>query len=148
MSMNSVNLTGRIVRVPELRYTPTGVAVATFTLASERNRTNQNGEREADFINMVIWRKAAENFVNMTTKGSQVAITGRINTRQYDNQQGQHVFVTEIVVDNFTLLETKAETDARRQSVAIPENQIPTPDANDPFSKGNVVEIPDDQLPF
>ncbi|MDR3241719.1 MAG: single-stranded DNA-binding protein [Lactobacillaceae bacterium] len=146
--MNSVNLTGRIVRVPELRYTPTGVAVATFTLASERNRTNQNGEREADFINIVIWRKAAENFVNMTTKGSQVAITGRINTRQYDNQQGQHVFVTEVVVDNFTLLETKAETDARRQSVAIPENQIPTPDANDPFSKGNVVEIPDDQLPF
>ncbi|AVK64085.1 single-stranded DNA-binding protein [Lactobacillus sp. CBA3606] len=109
--INRTVLVGRLTRDPELRYTSGGAAVATFTLAVNRSFTNQNGEREADFINCVIWRKAAENFANFTHKGSLVGIDGRIQTRNYENQQGQRVYVTEVVVDNFSLLESRAESE-------------------------------------
>ncbi|CAM3112440.1 single-stranded DNA-binding protein [Lactiplantibacillus plajomi] len=109
--INRTVLVGRLTRDPELRYTNGGAAVASFTLAVNRSFTNQNGEREADFINCVIWRKAAENFANFTHKGSLVGIDGRIQTRNYENQQGQRVYVTEVVVDNFSLLETRAESE-------------------------------------
>ena len=113
--INRSVLVGRLTRDPELRYTSGGAAVASFTLAVNRSFTNQNGEREADFINCVIWRKAAENFANFTHKGSLVGIDGRIQTRNYENQQGQRVYVTEVVVDNFSLLESRAESE-RHQS--------------------------------
>ncbi|RRK10513.1 single-stranded DNA-binding protein [Lactiplantibacillus garii] len=109
--INRTVLVGRLTRDPELRYTNGGAAVATFTLAVNRSFTNQNGEREADFISCVIWRKAAENFANFTHKGSLVGIDGRIQTRNYENQQGQRVYVTEVVVDNFSLLESRAESE-------------------------------------
>ncbi|MFC6200713.1 single-stranded DNA-binding protein [Lactiplantibacillus nangangensis] len=109
--INRSVLVGRLTRDPELRYTSGGAAVASFTLAVNRSFTNQNGEREADFINCVIWRKAAENFANFTHKGSLVGIDGRIQTRNYENQQGQRVYVTEVVVDNFSLLESRAESE-------------------------------------
>ncbi|MFC6181406.1 single-stranded DNA-binding protein [Lactiplantibacillus daowaiensis] len=114
--INRTVLVGRLTRDPELRYTSGGAAVATFSLAVNRSFTNQNGEREADFINCVIWRKAAENFANFTHKGSLVGIDGRIQTRNYENQQGQRVYVTEVVVENFSLLESRAESERYRSA--------------------------------
>lgn len=113
--MNTVSLVGRLTRDVELRYTGNGIAVGSFTVAVNRQYKDQNGERGADFINCVIWRKSAENFANFTHKGSLVAIEGRIQTRNYENQQGQRVYVTEVVVNNFTLLETRAESERYRR---------------------------------
>lgn len=113
--INRAVLVGRLTRDPDLRYTSSGAAVASFTVAVDRPFTNRSGEREADFINCVIWRKAAENFANFTHKGSMVGIDGRIQTRSYENQQGNRVFVTEVVVDNFALLESKAQSEQYRQ---------------------------------
>ncbi|KRK64135.1 single-strand DNA binding protein [Companilactobacillus tucceti DSM 20183] len=107
---------GRLTRDPELRYTANGAAVASFTVAVNRQFTNAQGEREADFINCVIWRKAAENFSNFTNKGSLVGIDGRVQTRNYENQQGQRVYVTEVVVENFSLLESRSDSERRANS--------------------------------
>ena len=112
--INRVVLIGRLTRDVELRYTQSGTAVGTFSLAVNRQFTNQAGEREADFINAVIWRKAAENFANFTGKGAMVAVEGRLQTRNYENNQGQRAYATEDVVDNFSLLESRAESDKRR----------------------------------
>ena len=108
MSINNVVLVGRMTRDAELRYTPSNVAVATFTLAVNRPFKNQNGEREADFINIVMWRQQAENLANWAKKGALVGIEGRIQTRSYDNQQGQRVYVTEVVAENFSLMESRS----------------------------------------
>lgn len=103
--LNSTCLVGRLTKDAELRYTTNNQAVATFTLAVNRNFKSQKGEREADFINCVIWRQQAENLANWCKKGALIGITGRIQTRSYENQQGQRVYVTEVVADNFQLLE-------------------------------------------
>ncbi|KRM19537.1 single-stranded dna-binding protein [Ligilactobacillus hayakitensis DSM 18933 = JCM 14209] len=113
--INRTVLVGRLTRDPELRYTQSGAAVVSFTVAVNRQFTNQQGEREADFINCVMWRKPAENFANFTHKGSMVGIDGRLQTRSYENQQGQRVYVTEVVADNFSLLESRAESDRYRE---------------------------------
>ncbi|HEM4321714.1 TPA: single-stranded DNA-binding protein [Streptococcus suis] len=105
--INNVVLVGRLTRDAELRYTPSNVAVATFTLAVNRSFKNEAGEREADFINCVIWRQAAENLANWAKKGALIGITGNIQTRHYDNQQGQRVYVTEVIASNFQLLESR-----------------------------------------
>ena len=102
--INNVVLVGRLTRAVDLRYTSNGTAYASFSIAIDRRYQNQNGERETDFINCVMWRKAAENFANFTRKGSLVGIEGRIQTRSYDNQQGQKVYVTEVLAENFSLL--------------------------------------------
>ncbi|MFD0898394.1 single-stranded DNA-binding protein [Loigolactobacillus binensis] len=114
--INRVVLIGRLTRDVELRYTSGGAAVASFTLAVNRQFTNRNGEREADFINCVMWRKSAENFTNFTHKGSLVGIEGRIQTRNYDNAEGQRVYVTEVVADNFSLLESRSADERRQQN--------------------------------
>lgn len=111
--INNVVLVGRLTRDPDLRYTSSGVAVATFSLAVNRNFTSQNGERETDFINCVIWRKPAETLANYARKGTLIGLTGRIQTRNYENQQGQRVYVTEVVVNNFHLLEPRSVTEQR-----------------------------------
>ena len=105
--INRVVLVGRLTRDPDLRTTGSGISVLSFTLAVDRQYTNAQGERDADFINCVIWRKAAENFANFTSKGSLVGIDGRLQTRSYENKDGQRVYVTEVVVDNFALLESR-----------------------------------------
>lgn len=110
--INNVALVGRMAGDAELRYTPNNQAVATFRLAVNRTFKNQNGEREADFINCVIWRQQAENLVNWSKKGALIGITGRIQTRSYENQQGQRVYVTEVVADNFQLLESRKDREA------------------------------------
>lgn len=110
--LNSVCLVGRMTRDAELRYTPSNQAVATFSLAVNRNFKSQNGEREADFINCVIWRQNAENLANWAKKGVLIAITGQIRTRNYESQQGQRVYVTEVVADSFQLLESRKDREA------------------------------------
>lgn len=158
--INRSVLVGRLTRDVDLRYTANGTAVATFTVAVNRQFTNANGEREADFINCVIWRKAAENFSNFTHKGSLVGIDGRIQTRNYENQQGQRVYVTEVVVENFALLEPKsANNNHPSQNNNIPNNNHSNgsaqPTANntaaneDPFADNTQsIDISDDDLPF
>ena len=107
--INNVVLVGRMTRDADLRYTPSNQAVATFTLAVNRNFKNQAGEREADFINCVIWRQQAENLANWAKKGALIGITGRIQTRNYENEQGQRVYITEVVVESFQLLESRGQ---------------------------------------
>lgn len=112
--INRVVLVGRLTKDADLRYTSSGAAVASFTVAVNRQFTNQSGEREADFINCVAWRKTAETLANFTRKGSLVGVEGRIQTRSYDNQQGQRVYVTEVVVDTFSMLESKSVSEQRQ----------------------------------
>lgn len=112
--INNTTLVGRLTRNPELRYTGSGIAVVSFTLAVERNYTNAQGERETDFINCVAWRGTAETLANFSVKGSLVGVTGNIQTRNYQNNEGRTVYVTEVVVDNFQMLEPKSVTDNRR----------------------------------
>lgn len=127
--INRIVLVGRLARNPEIRYTQNGAAVTNFTLAVNRSFTNAQGEREADFIGCVIWRKAAENFANFTKKGSLVGIDGRIQTSSYDNQQGQRVYRTDVVVENFSLLESKAESEKRNTGSGF-NNQNSAPKYN------------------
>ena len=105
--MNTVQLIGRLTKVPELKYTQSGIATTSFTLAVNRNFTNAQGEREADFIMCTAWRKTAELACQYLNKGSMVGINGRIQTRNYENQQGQRVYVTEVIVDELTFVESK-----------------------------------------
>ncbi|MFT9313892.1 single-stranded DNA-binding protein [Leuconostoc pseudomesenteroides] len=140
--INRVVLIGRLTKDVEVKYTQSGVAVGTFSLAVNRQFTNASGEREADFINAVIWRKAAENFANFTHKGALVAIEGRLQTRNYEDGNGKRVYVTEVVADNFSLLEKKSDG---QQSA--PKSQTPDPFANQ-GNKSNEIDISDDDLPF
>ena len=142
--INNVVLVGRLVRDPELRYTPSNQAVATFSLAVNCNFKSQNGEREADFINCVIWRQQAENLANWAKKGALIGITGRIQTRNYENQQGQRVYVTEVVADSFQLLEFNKQND---QNQTQSYSQQPNFGRNEPM-RSNPMDISDDDLPF
>lgn len=153
--INRVVLVGRLTRDPELRYTTNGAAVASFTLAVNRQFTNSQGEREADFIDCVIWRKAAENFVNFTKKGSLVGIDGRIQTRNYENKQGQRVYVTEVVVDNFSLLESRnanssdGTNDNSNKAPNYNQSKNSNTNVSDPFADNSKpIDISDDSLPF
>lgn len=111
--MNTTNQMGRLTKDLDLRYTSNGKAVASGTLAVTRNYTNSNGEREADFLNFVIWGKSAESLANYTRKGSLIGISGRLQSRSYDNSDNQKVYVTEIVVEDYTLAETKETLENR-----------------------------------
>ena len=157
--MNKVFLIGRLTRDPELRYTGSNTAVATFSLAVNRNFANQNGEREADFINIVVWRKQAENVKNFLTQGSQVAIDGRIQTRTYDDNNGQKRYVTEVVADNVEFLGSKNSSNNNSNGSHNDEptpydfGDMPEPKGTDvdsnPFADfGSSIEISDDELPF
>lgn len=157
--INNVTIAGRLTKDVELRYTGSGIAVGSFTLAVERPFKNADGEKETDFINGVIWRKNAKNMANFTTKGSRVGITGRIQTRNYQNNEGQTIYVTEVVAENFHTIDTKAETDAQRSQNG---SQNGASDAynsrfggnnqqtnSDPFDRNNdSIDISDDSLPF
>ena len=104
--LNRVTLVGRLTRDAELRRTGSGKAVASFTLAVNRNFKTGDGQ-EADFINIVAWGKVAENTANYCSKGSLVSVDGRLQTRNYENNQGQKVFVTEVVADSVQFLDTR-----------------------------------------
>lgn len=163
--INNVVLVGRLTKDPDMRYTKDGTAVVTFTIAVNRNFTNSSGNREADFINCVIWRKSAENLAKFARKGSLVGITGRIQTRNYENQQGQRVYVTEVIADNFQMLESRIANEQRQQDIddayknhfdnksgkgdqqSHANNNLPPAGSTDPFS-GSSIDISDDDLPF
>ncbi len=102
--MNKVILIGRLTADPELRYTPSGAAVCSFRIAVDRPFNSQSGEREADFINIVVWNKAAENTAKYMSKGRQIAVEGRLQIRSYDGNDGQRRWVTEVVADRVEFL--------------------------------------------
>ena len=165
--INRAVLTGRLTKDAELKVTQSGLSVATFTLAVNRH---SKAKGDADFINCVIWRKAAENFCNFTSKGSLVGIDGRIQTRSYENKSGQKVYVTEIVVDSFSLLESKKDRLANNNSgtdnnygansnnsgfsnnttgTNYTNNSSNESQAPDPFAgSGDSIDITEDDLPF
>lgn len=158
--MNKVFLIGRLTRDPELRYTSSNLPVASFTVAVNRNFANQAGEREADFINVVVWRKQAENVKNYLKQGSQIAIDGRIQTRSYDGEDGKKRYVTEVVADNVQFLDSKGSREGNASNDVTPSSFTDnmsgldsTPQTmdvkSDPFADfGSSIEINDDELPF
>ena len=154
--MNKVFLIGRLTRDPELRYTGNNTPVATFSLAVNRNFTNQSGEREADFINIVVWRKQAENVKKYCTKGSLVAVEGRIQTGSYE-KDGQRVYTTDVVADSVQFLESKAQSENRMSSdnsdlspQDFVNQEVKESDMSDEVfaNFGDSVEISDDDIAF
>ncbi|BAC15434.1 single-strand DNA-binding protein (phage-related protein) [Oceanobacillus iheyensis HTE831] len=160
--LNRVVLVGRLTRDPDLRYTPNGVAVANFNIAVNRPFSNQQGNREADFINCVIWRRPAENLANYMKKGSMVGVDGRIQTRNFEGQDGKTVYVTEVVADSVQFLETKGSQGGQDSSGGYQQNRNQNQyqnqnqyasnqnqDQEDPFkNNGEPIDISDDDLPF
>lgn len=114
--INRVVLVGRLTKNPEFRVTPSSVQVATFTLAVNRNYTKQNGEREADFINCVVFNKPAENVHNYLSKGKLVGVEGKIQTRNYKNSEDRTIYVTEIVCERVQFLEPKSNNQDYQQN--------------------------------
>ena len=155
--MNKAILIGRLTKDPELRSTSTGRNVCQFSIAVNRTYTNASGEREADFINCVVWDKQAENLAKYQKKGNQIAVEGRIQTRNYDGQDGKKVYVTEILASNISFLDAKNATGGNTLS-NLPEPPMAEEAAgpvetvsveNDPFEAfGDSVEISDNDLPF
>lgn len=176
--LNRVVLVGRLTRDPDLRYTPTGVAVANFTIAANRPFTNQEGNRDADFINCVVWRRPAENLANYMKKGNLVGVDGRLQSRSYEGQDGKTVYVTEVVADSVQFLESKGSSQGGGQDTSSYQqnpnsnqgqgqnqgqsqnqnqnnNQFQNQNSNqnesqgDPFKNdGEPIDISDDDLPF
>ncbi|OGX61727.1 MAG: single-stranded DNA-binding protein [Paenibacillus sp. RIFOXYA1_FULL_44_5] len=149
--LNRVILIGRLTKDPEMRYTPAGVAVTQFTLAVDRPFSNNSGEKEADFLNIVTWRQLAETCANYLRKGRLTAVEGRIQIRNYDNNEGKRVYVTEIVADNVRFLESMGNRDQSGDSnSARSGNTTRTQKSNqDPFADdGKPIDISDDDLPF
>ena len=157
--MNKAILIGRLTRDPELRTTPTGRNVCQFSIAVNRTYTNANGEREADFINCVVWDKQAENLAKYQKKGNQIAVDGRIQTRNYDDKDGKKVYVTEILASNISFLDSKGTGATGNTSFNnLPEPPMVDTSSNnmetvsvekDPFEAfGDSIEISDNDLPF
>jgi len=157
--MNRVDLVGRLTRDPELRHTTSGRAVCQINLAISRTFTNQNGEREADFINVVVWDKQAENVSKYVTKGRLVSVEGRLQSRSYDDKDGKKVYVTEVVASSVQFLSAGGNNQNSSAPEASPFDFGPEPAParavetvsveKDPFeSFGESVTISDNDLPF
>lgn len=145
--MNNTVLIGRLTKDVDLKFTGNGVAVGNFTLAVDRGFKNANGEKETDFINCVIWKKSAEALANYTKKGSMISVRGRIQTRSYENNEGKKVYVTEVVVEEFTFLDSKKDSQSNQTSKK--ENKYPEFGNSNPFDKSSQpIDISDDDLPF
>lgn len=149
--MNKVILIGRLSQDPEMRTTPNGVATTAFSVAVSRNFTNQNGERETDFFRCVAWRKQAENIARYCQKGTQVAVEGRLQNRNYEAQDGTRRYVTEVIADNVSFLGSRG--DAASSNTSAPQNMDNDVEINDasedPFKDfGEEVVIDDGDLPF
>ncbi|AGR47209.1 single-stranded DNA binding protein [Brevibacillus phage Jimmer1] len=136
--LNRVILIGRLTKDPDMKYTPNGVAVTTFTIAVDRRFSGQSGEKETDFIGIVAWRQLADLCTNYLRKGKQCAVEGRLQTRSYDNKEGKKVYVTEVVADNVQFLGSK---DGQAQ-------QSNKSSFDDPFASNKPINISDDDLPF
>ncbi|MBQ1496321.1 MAG: single-stranded DNA-binding protein [Bacilli bacterium] len=154
--MNRVELIGRITRDPELRYTNSNIATARFTLAVNRPFQGQNGEQGTDFINIVVWRKQAENVAKYVSKGSLVAVEGRIQTGSYE-KDGQRIYTTDVVADSVQFLETKAQSQNRAQDDVSPADFVNQDNgmnnesdmSDEVFANfGDSIEISDDDIAF
>ena len=154
--MNKVFLIGRLSRDPELRHTTSGTAVCQINIAISRPVT-QGREPETDFINVVVWNKQAENVARYLSKGRQIAIEGRIQTRNYDNNEGKRTYVTEVIASNVEFLGSSNDNNRTNNSNQFDENPFDAMEPamsttsidNDPFASfGEKVEISDNELPF
>ncbi|CAJ2232226.1 single-stranded DNA-binding protein [Fructilactobacillus sanfranciscensis] len=145
--INTVVLTGRLTKDVDLKYTQSGTAVGQFNLAVNRSFKNANGEQEADFINCVIWRKAAENLANFAGKGTLIGVEGRLQTRNYENKQGQRVYVTEVVVNSFTFLESRQNNSQQNQTNNNGYQSHGSNHSTDSFTGEDQIDVTDD-LPF
>lgn len=135
--INNVTLVGRLVAPPDLRKTPNGVSSLQGTLAVNRNFKNQNGEREADFINFQSWRGVADVIAQYCSKGSLIGITGRLQVRSYE-KNGERHYVTEVIAETVTLLEKRNNN----------QNNNPSSGYNSPFDGANQLDLADDDFPF
>jgi single-strand DNA-binding protein len=140
--MNRTVLVGRLTKDPDLRYTPNGVPVATFTLAVNRPFSK---EKESDFINCLVWKKAAENVANFLKKGSLAGVDGRIQTRNYEGQDGKKVYVTEVLAESVQFLDNKNKDNTQQDKPAPKQEKR---EDNDPFNNNGQINISDDDLPF
>lgn len=152
--INRIILVGRLTKKPEIKYSQSGVPVCRFTLAVNRTFTNQQGEKEADFPNVVTFRKTAENVANFLDKGSLVGLEGRIQTSSFDGQDGKRVFLTEVVADSVQFLEPRNRSEESNSSSGqanAHQHQQPNNTGGydrDPFVNDAPVEVSDDDLPF
>lgn len=143
MSINNVSIVGRLTRDPELRYSGSGTAICNFNVAVNRPFNSQDGQN-ADFINVVVFRKNAEALANYQRKGNLIGLTGRIQTRNFEGQDGKTVYVTEVVADSVQFLESKGNNEHKQQ------NNQPSQQSNeDPFKNdAEPYDISDESLPF
>ncbi|OMC86905.1 single-stranded DNA-binding protein [Viridibacillus sp. FSL H7-0596] len=159
--INRAILVGRLTKDPELRYSQSGVAVARFTLAVNRTFKGNDGEKQADFINIVVWRKQAENTANFLKKGSLAGIEGRIQTGSYEGQDGKRIYTTEVVADSVQFLEPRGAQEGsngqntQQQQQNAPQGQYGTNNQqqtrvnDDPFANNaGPIEVSEDDLPF
>ena len=138
--INNVSLTGRLTKDPELKYSQNGNAFANATLAVERSYTNQQGEREADFIRLSAYGKRAETLANHFRKGELMGVEGKLKTYSYDTDQGQKVYVTEVAIDSLSFLQPKSQKQSSNQ-----QNNYEQYNGYDP---GQQIDIQDSDLPF
>lgn len=154
--INNFILQGRFVKDLDLRYTSSGKAVASSTVASQRNFKNGNGEYESDFIPVVIWGKTAETIANHFKKGNEILLVGRIQTRNYENEQGQKIYITEMVVESFSFTSGNRDNNQNNQqnNQSFHQESMPGMDKrgfnkdSDPFGQSSQIDISDDDLPF
>ena len=150
--MNKVVLVGRLTAKPELRYTPQNTAYTRFTVAVNRSFANAEGKRDADFINVVAWRKQAETIAKYFDKGNLIALDGRLQTGSYDDKDGNKKYTVDVALENFEFVESKAQREASSASSneATPydfqeSNEVNVED--DPFAEfGDSVSIDDNFL--
>lgn len=146
--INNLTLVGRLTREAELKYTHSGTAVATFNLAVERPYQKAQGKKETDFINCVVWKGTAEALSNYTSKGSLIGLTGRIQTRSYENNEGRKVYVTEVIAENIKFLEPKrtnqSHSDTKQGNYTGKDETAP----EEVFEDDSNVDTSDDDLPF
>lgn len=137
--LNNVTLIGRLTKDVELRYTQTGVAVARFTVAVNRAFSNQQGEKDADFISCVAWRKTAENLANFMSKGSQIGIVGRIQTGSFDDKDGKRVYTTEVVANEISFLDAKQQggNQGGQQRQGVQSQSSGSPNASQGYQQPN-----------
>lgn len=155
--INNFILQGRFVKDLDLRYTSSGKAVASSTVASQRNFKNSNGEYESDFIPVVIWGKTAERVANHFKKGNEILLVGRIQTRNYENEQGQKIYITEMIVESFSFTSgnrDNSQNNQQQNNQSFHQESMPGMDkrgfnnGTDPFGQSSQITIDEDSLPF
>ena len=151
LNLNKVVLAGRMTADPELKQTPSGVSVLSFTIAVNRSYVSKNsdqGERQADFINVVAWRNTAEFISKYFRKGSAICVSGSIQTRSWQDQQGQRRYATEVVTDEAMFVESRSESTSQSSYTPDAYTQAPSFSSN-PGSAPNFEDHnTDDDLPF